>query len=65
MQKTVNTFKAVRLMGVFFLATAMLISCENKDSKKTEVESTQVTTDTLPALDKDSLISDRPETIKN
>lgn len=66
MQQNIKTFQPLRLLSALFFAITILISCESKESKTTtEMESTEVKSDTLPALDKDTLSTTRPETIKN
>ena len=66
MQKNIKTLKPLRWLGVIFLAGIFLTSCDGKESKTTtEMQSTEVKTDTLPVLEKDTLITTRPETIKN
>lgn len=66
MQKNIKTKKSFQWMAIILLATTLMIACDNKETKTTEVEATEVKTDTLPALDKkDSLSTTRPEPIKN
>jgi hypothetical protein len=66
MQKNIKTFQPFRLLAIIFLAATLITACKNKESKTTEVQSTEVKKDTLPALDKkDTLSTTRPETIKN
>jgi hypothetical protein len=66
MQQFTKRPQPLRWIGIFFLVSAIMFSCENKDKKTTEVQATEVKVDSLPALDKkDSGSTTRPETIKN
>ncbi|MBC7475835.1 MAG: hypothetical protein H7263_16245 [Candidatus Sericytochromatia bacterium] len=47
------------------LSTALLAACNSSEKKASESDSTEVKTDSIPALDTDSNTTTRPETIKN
>lgn len=72
MKKLIKKFDFLVMGLVIILLSAVLVSCQNTETKKVETETTTMPAegsmerkDTLPALDKDSAISTKPETIKN
>ncbi len=67
MQQFFKTLQPLRWLAVILLASTLIIACESKETKKTEIttEMEPAMMDSMPALDTDSNSSTRPETIKN
>lgn len=69
MQRSFKTKKLLQGASVILLATTLLVACESKDTKTTDVKTTETTTvqakDSLPPLVVDSNTKTKPETIKN
>ncbi|MEO7047139.1 MAG: hypothetical protein ABI091_17685 [Ferruginibacter sp.] len=69
MQRSFKTEKLLQSVAVVLLATTLLVACESKDTKITDVKTTDATTvqvkDSLPPLVVDSNTKTKPETIKS
>ncbi|MEJ7674863.1 MAG: hypothetical protein WKF59_19740 [Chitinophagaceae bacterium] len=65
MQKNTATLHLLRLLAVILLTGTLFIGCENNKEKTIKKESIEIKKDSMPALDKDSFSTTRPETIKN
>jgi len=67
MQQLFKKFQPHRWLAFIFLASTLLIACENKDTEKTEpsTEMKKDVTDSLPPLNTDSNNVTKPETLKN
>lgn len=50
---------------IFLLCGSIFTSCTSNDKSSTKTTTTEVKTDSLPPIDKDSNSTTRPETIKN
>ena len=64
-----ETNRTFKIAAIFLLGSSLIAGCTSEGQKKrtvdTTVTTTEVTTDTLPPLDKDSTSTTRPEVIKN
>jgi hypothetical protein len=62
-----NSAKQNLVIGcfIFLLCGSMFTSCNSNDTSPTKTTTTEVKTDSLPPIDKDSNSTTRPETIKN
>ena len=65
MKKDSKTLHVFRLLAVIFLTATFFTGCESKKEKTIQTDSTKVKEDSLPKIDKDPKITDRPEVIKN
>lgn len=67
--KLIKNFKWFTMALVIIMGASFFSGCQNSETKKVETETTTMPTenktDTLPALDTDTLSSTKPETIKN
>ena len=65
MKKDSKTLHVFRLLAVIFLTATFFTGCESRKEKTIQTDSTKVKEDSLPKIDKDPKITDRPEVIKN
>jgi hypothetical protein len=68
MQPSFKTKNLLQWAAVLLLSTTLVVACESKDTKTTDVKTTDKTTvqvhDSLPPLVVDSNTKTKPETIK-
>lgn len=65
MKKNTKTLLVFRLLAVIFLTATFFTGCESKKEKTIQVDSKKDIRDSIPPLNKDPKITDRPEVIKN
>ncbi|MEO7445626.1 MAG: hypothetical protein ABIT96_13220 [Ferruginibacter sp.] len=67
MQHSLKNLSPLRWLAIILFSCAVFVACESKKTDNMESNTTESMkmNDTLPALDSDTLIKDRPETIKN
>ena len=65
MKKNTATLNVFRLLAVIFLTATFFTGCESKKEKTIQVDSKKDIRDSIPPLNKDPKITDRPEVIKN
>lgn len=62
MQQTIKQPNSLRWLAIIVFAATIMVACNEGETK---TETIEVKTDSMPALDKDTLSTTRPETIKN
>lgn len=67
MQQSFKTKNLIKFAAIIFISSALLVSCNNTETKTTDAvsDTVEVKQDSLPPLNDDSTNTTRPETIKN